>query len=135
MTSEAYESISESLDKFIEENEKISAKNIEELAESCSDLKTLINDVDISAQGLALAFTAVGKGKASIDGITTSVLEALGASKNTTTAIDELFKRIDEFDAGRDFGKAVNFAYERIDELRESLTNLDFGNETFKKNY
>jgi hypothetical protein len=128
MTSEAYESISESLDKFIEENEKISAKNIEELAESCSDLKTLINDVDISAQGLALAFTAVGKGKASIDGITTSVLEALGASKNTTTAIDE-------FDAGRDFGKAVNFAYERIDELRESLTNLDFGNETFKKNY
>ena len=135
MTSEAYEGISENLEKFIEENEEISAKNIEELAESCGDLKTLINDVGISAQGLALAFTAVGKGKASIDGITTSVLEALGASKNTTTAIDELFKRIDEFDAGRDFGKAVNFAYERIDELRESLTNLDFGNETFKKNY
>lgn len=135
MTSEAYEGISENLEKFIEENEEISAANIEELAESCGDLKTLINDVGISAQGLALAFTAVGKGKASIDGITTSVLEALGASKNTTTAIDELFKRIDEFDAGRDFGKAVNFAYERIDELRESLTNLDFGNETFKKNY
>lgn len=135
MTSEAYESISESLDKFIEENEEISAENIEELAESCSDLKTLINEVGINAQGLALAFTAVGKGKASIDGITTSVLEALSASKNTTTAIDELFKRIDEFDVGRDFGKAVNFAYERIDELRESLTNLDFGNETFKKNY
>lgn len=135
MTSEAYEGISENLEKFIEENKEISAANIEELAESCGDLKTLINDVGISAQGLALAFTAVGKGKASIDGITTSVLEALGASKNTTTAIDELFKRIDEFDAGRDFGKAVNFAYERIDELRESLTNLDFGNETFKKNY
>jgi len=80
MTSEAYEDISESLEKFIEDNEEISADNINELAESCSDLKTLLDETDVNAQGLARAFTVVGSGKASIDGITSAVLETLGAT-------------------------------------------------------
>ena len=135
MTSEAYEGISESLEKFIEDNKEISADNINELAESCSDLKTLLNETDVNAQGLARAFTAIGKGEGSIEGITSAVLEALGAVKTATTAIDSLSKSIDDFDAGRDFGKAVDFANEKIDTLRNSLESLDFGNETFKKNY
>ena len=135
MTSDAYEDISENLEKFIKDNEEITADNINELAESCGDLKTLINETGVSAQSLARAFTAVGTGKVGIEGITSSVLEALGATKTTTTAIDSLFKSIDEFDTGRDFGKAVDFANEKIDTLRGSLETLDFGNETFKKNY
>ena len=135
MTSEAYEGISESLEKFIEDNKEITADNIEELAKSCSDLKTLLDETDTNAQGLARAFTAVASGKASIDGITTAVLETLGATQSANTAIDKLFKTIDEFDAGRDFGKAVDFAMSKIEELEKSLENLDFGNETFKKNY
>lgn len=135
MTSEAYEEISENLEKFIKDNDEITAENINELADSCTDLKTLINETGVSAQSLARAFTAVGTGKVGIEGITSSVLEALGATKTTTTAIDSLFKSIDEFDVGRDFGKAVDFANEKIDTLRESLEHLDFGNETFKKSY
>ena len=135
MTSDAYEDISESLEKFIEDNEEITADNIEELAESCSDLKTLLDETDTNAQGLARAFTAVASGKANIDGITSAVLQALGATQSANTAIDKLFKSIDEFDAGRDFGKAVDFAVSKIEELEKSLENLDFGNETFKKNY
>lgn len=135
MTSEAYEGISESLEKFIKDNDEITADNINELAESCSDLKTLLNETDVNAQGLARAFTAIGKGEGSIEGITSAVLEALGAVKTATTAIDSLSKSIDDFDAGRDFGKAVDFANEKIDILRNSLESLDFGNETFKKNY
>jgi hypothetical protein len=49
MTSEAYEGISESLEKFIKDNKEISADNINELAESCSDLKTLIDETDVNA--------------------------------------------------------------------------------------
>ena len=135
MTSDAYEDISESLEKFIEDNEEITADNIEELAKSCSDLKTLLDETDANAQGLARAFTAVASGEASIDGITSAVLETLGATQSANTAIDKLFKTIDEFDAGRDFGKAVDFAMSKIEELEKSLENLDFGNETFKKNY
>lgn len=135
MTSEAYEDISDSLEKFIEDNEEISADNINELAESCSDLKTLLDETDANAQGLARVFTAVASGKASIDGITSAVLETLGATQSANTAIDKLFKTIDEFDAGRDFGKAVDFAMSKIEELEKSLEDLDFGNETFKKNY
>ena len=135
MTSDAYEDISESLEKFIEDNEEITADNIEELAESCSDLKTLLDETDANAQGLARAFTAVASGEASIEGITSAVLETLGATQSANTAIDKLFKTIDEFDAGRDFGKAVDFAMSKIEELEKSLEDLDFGNETFKKNY
>ena len=135
ITSDAYESISENLEKFIKDNDEITADNINELAESCSDLKTLLNETDVNAQGLARAFTAIGKGEGSIEGITNAVLEALGTVKTTTTAIDSLSKSIDDFDAGRDFGKAVDFANEKIDTLRNSLESLDFGNETFKKNY
>lgn len=135
MTSDAYEDISESLEKFIEDNEEITADNIEELAKSCSDLKTLLDETDVNAQGLARAFTAVASGEASIDGITSAVLETLGATQSANTAIDKLFKTIDEFDVGRDFGKAVDFAMSKIEELEKSLEDLDFGNETFKKNY
>ena len=135
ITSDAYESISENLEKFIKDNDEITADNINELAESCSDLKTLLNETDVNAQGLARAFTAIGKGEGSIEGITNAVLEALGTVKTTITAIDSLSKSIDDFDAGRDFGKAVDFANEKIDTLRNSLESLDFGNETFKKNY
>jgi hypothetical protein len=49
MTSEAYEGISENLEKFIKDNDEITAENINELADSCTDLKTLINETGVSA--------------------------------------------------------------------------------------
>ena len=135
MTSEAYESISDSVDDLIEKNGKISADEVEELAKSCKDLKILLDQDSVSAQGLSRALTAVGSGKASIEGITSAVLKTLGATQSANTAIDKLFKSIDEFDAGRDLTKAVDFANDKIAELKDSLENLEFGNETFRKNY
>jgi len=49
MTSEAYEGINEELEKFIKENGEISAEDIRELSEDCSDLKTLLGETEDNA--------------------------------------------------------------------------------------
>ena len=139
MMSGAYESISESLQDLIKENDKISADNIRELAESCSDLKILLENTtlesDKMAQALARAFTVVESGKANIEGITTAILEALGNTITSTTAIDKYFKEIDDFDAGRDYDKGKEFINTGLESLKESAENYEFGSETFKKYY
>ena len=135
MTSEAYEGINESLDKFIEDNGKITSQNIKDLAENCSDLKTLIDDAGISTKALAIAFTSVGKGKASIEGISTSILNVLTNSSNLSSMLEGMFEDISNFDPGRDFGEGTDFIISKLDDLKKYIDGFEFGNEITKNLY
>jgi F0F1-type ATP synthase delta subunit len=83
LTSESYDTLSESLGKFIEENGKISSSNIKELAESNKDLNALLEDNKFSASGLAEILTHIEDG-------TLSVLDLNDALIAAASAMDDL---------------------------------------------
>ena len=133
--SDAYDSISDSLADFVEENGKISGENIEELAASCSDLDVLLNDTSLTAEGLARALNSLSDGTLSIDSLTNSVLAAISVGQDYESLLNEIHKTISDFDPGLDTGEGSDFIVEQAKNLNELVEGYEFGNEQTKNIY
>ena len=135
LLSDSYDSITESVSEFIEENGKLSASNIEELADSCLDLKTILDDTTVTAEGLAEAFSGYENGKIAIDGITTALLEAFSAGESFETLLGKVNDWIEDFNKGTDLTEGTTHIVSIIEELTEYVTKWQFGNETTENIY
>ena len=135
VASAEYDNITASLEKFIEENEAITADNINELAESCSDLAILINEDVASAEALAEAFTLLESGKLTFDQITDALLKALDAGKGFETVIAEVKGWVEDFDQGNDLKEGADHVVQVLEDLKGYVENWEFGNEPVENIY
>ena len=132
--SSEYDELTESVHDFIEENGRLTPKKIEELAKESKTLKTLIDDVGISVNGLAKALTAIDRG-APLEGLTQAVLNSFSAVKDFDTALQEMYDTIDNFDPGRSYGEGTEFITKQLETLQELIDKRSFGGEQFKNIY
>ena len=135
IASGGYESIADSVSDLIEENGKITANNIEDLAKSCNELQILLDKTTITAQGLAEAFTLFEQGNIPIDNITSSLLAALSAGESFDSLMGKVSKWIEEFNKGTDMKEGTNHIIDVLDEAAEYASNWEFGNEPLENIY
>lgn len=132
--SSEYDELTESVHEFIEENGRLTPKKIEELAKESKTLKTLIDDVGISVNGLAKALTAIDRG-ALLEGLTQAVLNSFSAVEDFDTALQEMYDTIDNFNPGRSYGEGTEFIAKQLETLQELIDKRSFGGEQFKNIY
>ena len=132
---DGYDSLASSIDDFIKENGKITSKNIEDLAENCDELKFLLDQDTISAQGLASAFTLFENGSIAIDNITNSLLAALSAGENFETLIGNVSSWIEDFNEGTDLTEGTQHIVDLLGKAEEYISNWQFGNKPLKNIY
>ena len=130
-----YDSITESLDKFIKENGKITSKNVEELAESNSKLKQLLDANVVSAAGLAQALTLVENGTIGFENLTDAMLGALSAGASFEELMENVSEWIEDFDAGTDLKEGSEHIIDELGKLQEYVSNWEFGNEPTENIY
>ena len=131
----SYDDLTSSIDNFIKENGKITSKNIEELAENCDELKFLLDQDTISAQGLASAFTLFENGSIAIDNITDSLLAALSAGESFETLIGNVGQWIEDFSEGTDLTEGTQHIVEVLEKAGEYITDWQFGNKPLMNIY
>ena len=142
LLSESYESLSDSIEDATKENKKLTGKNIKEMAESCKELDTLLDELKANfednideAQALADAINLIGEGALSIDQITDSLLAALGAGKSFESMIDDVTSWIEDFDEGTDLKTGTEHITSELDNLKKYVENWEFGNEPTENIY
>lgn len=142
LLSESYESLSDSIEDATKENKKLTGKNIKEMAESCKELDTLLDELKANfednideAQALADAINLIGEGALSIDQITDSLLAALGAGKSFESMVDDVTSWIEDFDEGTDFKTGTEHITSELESLKEYVENWEFGNEPTENIY
>lgn len=129
--SSEYDELTESVHEFIEENGRLTPKKIEELAKESKTLKTLIDDVGVSVNGLAKALTAIDRG-APLEGLTQAVLESLDSIENVDDALWKMYDTIDNFDAGRAYSEGTEFILKQLETFQDLVDKRAFAGPQFK---
>lgn len=128
LTSGEFESLTEQVDKFIEENEKITADNINELAKSSQSLAALLDMGIMKATGMARAIQAFSVGNIAISDLNDNVLEVFNSFENLNDIIAKASYFIKNFDAGEDWGESFDFIESAIETIESFVNSREFGN-------
>lgn len=135
ITSNDYDEITESLDKFIEENGRISADNIEELAKESKLLKQLLDSDTVSTKALANALTLIQEGKINFEQLSDAMLIALDAGESFEELIENVSKWIKDFNPGTDLGEGADHVISILEDFSEYVSNWEFGNQPVENIY
>ena len=130
-----YDELTESLDKFIKDNGRISADNIEDLAKENKLLKQLLDSNTVSTKALANALTLVQEGKIGFEQLTDAMLKALEAGTSFEEMMEGVDKWIKDFDPGTDLKEGTEHIIDQLKDLKEYVSNWEFGNEPTKNIY
>ena len=120
LASASYEGLTDSIEGFLKENDKITAKNVEEMAESCEQLQILLEQTEATAQGLASAFTLFENGTAAIDDLTSALLVALSVGENFDTLIGNVSSWMEDFKEGTDLKEGTEHIVEILEKGLEN---------------
>ena len=124
ITSESYDSLSDSLSIFIEENGKITSTNIKELAESNEDLNAILENNVITAKGLAEILTHIEDGTIQVWDLNDAVIAATAAMDDLDGIVESTIDDLNSFDAGFDENDITGF----IQKAYKTITgNLEIG--------
>lgn len=124
ITSESYDSLSDSLSKFIEENGEISSTNIKELAESNEDLNAILENNVTTAKGLAEILTHIEDGTIQVWDLNDAVIAATAAMDDLDGIVESTIDDLNSFDAGFDENDITGF----IQKAYKTITgNLEIG--------
>lgn len=124
ITSESYDSLSDSLSKFIEENGKITSTNVKELAESNEDLNAILENNVTTAKGLAEILTHIEKGTIQVWDLSDAVIAATAAMDDLDGIVESTIDDLNSFDAGFDENDITGF----IQKAYKTITgNLEIG--------
>ena len=126
--SEGYDSLSESLGKFIEENGSISSSNILELAESNSDLNTMLENNVMSAKALAVALQGLETNDLEIWELSDSIIAALNAMDDLDGEVASIIDELNDFDPGYDENDIVSFINTVLENATENIEKGATGN-------
>lgn len=133
LTSESFNSLNEQLDDFIEENGKISADNVEELAGSCAELEQLLENNVISASGLAKALTDLQSGTTSILDLDNALLSAYNSMGTLNEVSSSTLAGINGFDPGQDENDVTRFIGTANDFISEQIEKGAYGNSQMRQ--
>ena len=123
-----YEDVQKEVDKLMKKNGEITADNIRELADSCEDLKALLEEDIISAEALAEALTGIEDGTLAFEDLTDAVITAMDETTTFQSIVEKLHKYIEDWEDGIDYGEGIDFFAERYEELHDLVENFEFGN-------
>lgn len=129
-----YDELTEQVHELVDENGKLTPKNIEELAKSSKTLNTLIKDCSISTRTLAKTLSAIDQG-APLEGLTQAVFDSIDAIYTADDALADMYDTIDNFDTGRSYGEGTEFIAKQIEAIQELIDKRSFGGEQFKNIY
>lgn len=124
-----FSDMNDQLEDFVEENGKITSSNVEELANSCSSLKQMLDQTGISASTAAGIINGIYVGDLGIDDLTDSLIIALSAFGKFDSVVDSAFDTIANFDPGRDTREIGDWVNEAADTVIEMYDNGEYGNE------
>ena len=127
-TSESFESLSEQLDKFIEENGKITASNIKELADANADLNGLLENSITSATGLANILTEIQNGTINVWDLTDAIIDATNAMDDLDGVVAQTINDLNNFDPGYDENDVSKFINKVLDNATENIGKGATGN-------
>ena len=128
LTSGEFDNLTEQVDKFIEENGKITADNINELAKSSKSLAALLDTGIVKATGMARAIQAFSAGNIAINDLNSRVLEVFDSFENLNDIISKASYFIKNFDAGEDWGESFDFIESAIETIEGFVESREFGN-------
>ena len=128
LTSGEFDNLTEQVDKFIEENGKITADNINELAKSSKSLAALLDTGIVKATGMARAIQAFSAGNIAISDLNSRVLEVFDSFENLNDIISKASYFIKNFDAGEDWGESFDFIESAIETIEGFVESREFGN-------
>lgn len=134
LNSADYEDLAEDIEKAKEENGKLTADNIKDLAEGSQTLTHLMDNLNMSAKTTADIFNAIDDGRIGLDDITDSMVKLLEATNQFDNTIDNTLSLIENFDPGRDEGKVGEFVQSLTESVEEMWKNGEYGN-TQLQNY
>lgn len=134
LNSADYEDLAEDIEKAKEENGKLTADNIKDLAEGSQTLTHLMDNLNMSAKTTADIFNAIDDGRIGIDDVTNSMVKLLEVSNQFDNTIDGTLSLIENFDPGRDEGKVGEFVQSLTESVEEMWKNGEYGN-TQLQNY
>ena len=127
--SEGYTSLTEDIKDLIKENDKLTAENIEELAEKNEDLNKILKQNIVTASTFAEVLTGLEKGTLSIEGLTNRTFDFLNSLSSVNSLIDKVHNNIEKFDEGIDTGEGVDFLKGLSEKVKEYGDALEYGNE------
>lgn len=128
ITSESYDSLSDSLSKFIEENGKITSTNIKELAESNEDLNAILENNVTTAKGLAEILTHIEKGTIQVWDLSDAVIAATAAMDDLDGIVESTIDDLNSFDAGFDENDITGFIQKAYKTITGNLEKGAIGN-------
>lgn len=127
--SEGYTSLTEDIKDLIKENDKLTAENVEELAEKNEDLNKILKQNIVTASTFAKVLTGLEKGTLSIEGLTNRTFDFLNSLSSVNSLIDKVHNNIEKFDEGIDTGEGVDFLKGLSDKVKEYGDAFEYGNE------
>ena len=128
ITSESYDSLSDSLSKFIEENGKITSTNVKELAESNEDLNAILENNVTTAKGLAEILTYIEKGTIQVWDLSDAVIAATAAMDDLDGIVESTIDDLNNFDAGFDENDITGFIQKAYKTISDNLEIGAIGN-------
>lgn len=128
ITSESYDSLSDSLSKFIEENGKITSTNVKELAESNEDLNAILENNVTTAKGLAEILTHIEKGTIQVWDLSDAVIAATAAMDDLDGIVESTIDDLNSFDAGFDENDITGFIQKAYKTISDNLEIGAIGN-------
>lgn len=127
--SEGYTSLTEDIKDLIKENDKLTAENVEELAEKNEDLNKILKQNIVTASTFAEVLTGLEKGTLSIEGLTNRTFDFLNSLSSVNSLIDKVHNNIEKFDEGIDTGEGVDFLKGLSEKVKEYGDAFEYGNE------
>ena len=128
ITSTDYESLTESLDEFIDENEKLSSSNILELAEANETLDNLLKTGTMSAKALAVALTGIETGEIQVWDLNDAIIAALNSMDDLGSITKRTIDDFNSFDPGYDENDIIGFSNKVIENATANIEKGAWGN-------
>ena len=128
LLSDSYEGLSDQLADFIKENDSISSSNIQELAKSNKDLKTLLDNNIVSAKGLASVLTQIEKGTIAVTDLNDAILIAASSMDDLGGVAKDTINTLNDFDPGYDENDVTGFITKVFDNATENIEKGAYGN-------
>ena len=112
-----FSEMEESLNGIVEKNGEIAGSDILDLAQDYKSLNKILDNTEVTAEGLAKALTLVHQNKLGLHQLTEPVLAILDSFESLDSLVLETSQIIQNFDPGIDenqFAEFINTAYETI---------------------
>lgn len=128
-SSGVFENLSEPIAELIEENGKLTADNVLELADASEDLALFLENDKISADGLATALTMVAtQGPSAMQGITSATLAAISSTQTLSTTYEKMIASIEGFKPAIDTMSGIDFTNQSLEKMKEMIDSGEYGN-------